>query len=262
MKKYFSILLILIMVFSLCACNSDVVSEEVVTTIKFSQSNDELKNLDGKQVKINGFMSLLSPLDGKLVYLMNMPFQNCPYCVPNTNTLANTIAVQGENIEFTQQPVEIVGKLVFGEFVDGYGYEYPYRIEDATIKILDEKTISEQMRVYYTLSENDYIGEIYTALSNLDMVAYHKEYQIPAEEFDSMGEIPFDRYQEIHDTVTKLNTNGEYNDFIELLNKTKSVMNDVNASIVAKEHDKFATYQKSVDELFQNFFDFISKYEM
>lgn len=260
MKRILSILLLLCLVVSLCACSSNTQSEGA-TQIKFSQTIEELRSLDGKQIKINGFMSLLSPLNGELIYLMNIPFQSCPYCIPNTNTLSNTIAVVGKNIEFTQRPVQITGTLVFGEFFDDYGYEYSYRIENAEIAVLDEKEISEKMRVYYTLSDEDYISDVYVALMNLDQVIYHKEYGLPPETFDESGAIPFERYKEICDTVNSLNANGEYNDFLTLLNGTKTLLDNVNTELANRNYEAYPTFKEDVDKLYEQFSEFITKYE-
>ena len=112
MKRIICLFFAIAMIFSLVACsgNEELPDTGEPYTIKFSQ-NDNLRKYDGKQVEIKGFMSLLSPLDGKLIYLMNMPLQNCPYCIPNSNQLTNTITVIGENIEFTPNPVTYCHRL-------------------------------------------------------------------------------------------------------------------------------------------------------
>ena len=260
MKKVFSLLLVFVLLFSLCACGSNT-DNGAPTKIRFSQSLEELKALDGKKVEINGFMSMLSPLNGELIYLMNIPMQSCPCCVPNTTTLSNTIAVKGKNIEYTSKPVKITGTINFDNYTDDYGYNYEYRINDATITVLDETELSEKMKIYYTLTENDYLGEIYNVCSFIDQVAYHNDYEIPVEEIINYGEIPFDKYQEILDSITSINKNGEYDEFIALLNKTETTRQDVNKVILAKESDKFESFQTVSGELYEMFTAFINKYE-
>ena len=262
MKKLLTLVLSLIMIFSLCACSDkNEQNEETTTKIKFSQSVEELKNLDGKKVEINGFMSLLSPLNGELIYLMNIPFQSCPYCLPNTNTLSNTIAVKGTDIEFTSQPVKITGTLRFANYVDAYGYEYGYRIEDAEIVELNAEEVSETMRVYYTLAENSYIEEVYAVMSYIDQVACYQDYGYEVTDFDSFGTIPFPAYSSIHKVVTSLNTNGEYNDYLAMLELTKETVDKVNASLEAKDYEHYNDYKETSAQLFAMFNDFINKYE-
>lgn len=261
MKKILSLFLIVTLLFSLCACGANNNDNSEPTKIKFSQSLDELKTLDGKKVEINGFMSMLSPLNGELIYLMNIPMQNCPFCIPNTTTLSNTIAVKGKNIEYTSKPVKITGIINFDNYTDDYGYNYEYRINDAVITVLDETELSETMKIYYTVTENDYIGEIYNVCLFIDEVAYYEDYDLTIEDILEFGEIPFDRYNEIFDTITSLNKNGEYNEFLELLNKVENTRQEINKTILAKEADKFVNYQTISGELYETFTNFINKYE-
>lgn len=262
MKKILSLLLVLILMFSLVACSNDEPEKtNEIPRIRFSQSVDELKQYDGQTVKINGFMSLLSPINGSLIYLMNIPFQACPYCLPNTTELSNTIAIKGEDIKFTSLPVEITGTLVFGNFSDSYGYEYTYRIENAKIKELDEKEISEKIKVYYTVAQDDTLGTIYMVIDCIAQVAYYEDVGINPEDFKEYGDIPFDNYADIKKTVEKLNTNGEYDAFLSLLNKTEETRNKVNADLQANNIEAYKSYTTVADELFEAFNEFVNQYE-
>ena len=104
-----------------------------------------------KECKNGSFFAQSSPLDGSMVYLMNMPYQNCVYCLPNINQLINTMAVYpkaGKKFDFTDLPVEIVGKIKFENITDEMGYSYEYRIVDAEVKIADVKDLSEDVKIY------------------------------------------------------------------------------------------------------------------
>ena len=70
-----------------------------VTELSFAKANsiEEIEELDGKKVAIIGYMSTLSPINGEFMYLMNMPYQSCPFCVPNTTQLSNTLAVYSKD---------------------------------------------------------------------------------------------------------------------------------------------------------------------
>ena len=56
--------------------------QKEVTKLSFKSAAeyDYLKTLDGTMVTINGYMATSSPVDGSFMFLMNMPYQNCPFC--------------------------------------------------------------------------------------------------------------------------------------------------------------------------------------
>ena len=104
-----------------------------ITSLSFksASSYDYLKTLDGQWVTINGYIATSSPVDGSFIFLMNLPYQSCPFCVPNTSELSNTIEVypaDGEDFtNFTNQAIKVLGKLDVAPnkdepFTDRYGY--------------------------------------------------------------------------------------------------------------------------------------------
>ena len=114
--------------------------DAIKLSFKAAAGYDYLKTLNGKTVTINGYMATSSPVDGSFMFLMNLPYQSCPFCVPNTSQLSNTMEVYpkgGDSFAFTNQAIKIVGKLVVAEkedepFEDMYGYKFNYKIVDAT----------------------------------------------------------------------------------------------------------------------------------
>ena len=73
---------ILIFMITVCmiVCTGCGTNGDEVTKLKFKNTNSDsyINSLDGKMVSITGYLSTLSPLDGKFAYLMNMPYQSCP----------------------------------------------------------------------------------------------------------------------------------------------------------------------------------------
>ena len=71
---------------ALAGCGNQT-SGDGVTKLSFKAASgyDYLKSLDGTQVSINGYMATSSPVDGSFMFLMNLPYQSCPFCVPNTS---------------------------------------------------------------------------------------------------------------------------------------------------------------------------------
>lgn len=130
-----------------------------------TQSISDMEKLDGKQVSIIGYMSTMSPVSGQFMYLMNLPYQNCPFCVPNTTQLSNTMAVYAKDtkgFEFTDRAIQVTGTLEFGEYTDEFGYKYNYRIKDATYSILDTTDMSEELRLWQQLASTSVLTDIYT----------------------------------------------------------------------------------------------------
>ena len=50
-----------------------------------------LKEINGKTVKINGYMSLASPTDGCFIYLVDAPYVDVPFTYDNSEMLVDTI---------------------------------------------------------------------------------------------------------------------------------------------------------------------------
>lgn len=145
-----------------------------------SASLDTLKTLDGKPVTLTGYMATLSPLSGEYIYLMNLPYQSCPFCVPNTQQLANTMAVyapKGASFSYTDRPVRITGRMELGEFSDEYGYSYNYRIVDAELEAVDLSTLSADYALYQSLAEDGAIADVNGMFDYLLFICQWTEYQ-------------------------------------------------------------------------------------
>lgn len=176
-KRCLSLLLIcLLLLPTLVGCDKDGVK-----MLSFAQTHSlkELNRYDGKRVSIVGYMSTLSPLSGEFMYLMNLPYQSCPYCVPNTNQLSNTIAVyakSADGFKFTDRAILVEGTLEFGLFEDEFGYEYYYRIADATYSILDTEDMSEELKLWQQLASTDVIADVYEMLDYVDFLCRWPSY--------------------------------------------------------------------------------------
>lgn len=152
----------------LCAAGCDE-GESVRLSFKSAASYDYLKTLNGKTVTINGYMATSSPVDGSFMFLMNLPYQSCPFCVPNTSQLSNTMEVypkKGDSFDYTTQAIKIVGKLVVAEdenqpFTDMYGYQFNFKIVDATYTILSAADLSADLALWQKIAESEVITDIY-----------------------------------------------------------------------------------------------------
>ena len=165
---------------TLTGCGKEADSGEP-TALSFADATAvaTLKSLDGKPVTITGYMATLSPLDGEYIYLMNLPYQSCPFCVPNTTQLANTMAVyaaDGTRFEFTDRPVRITGTLRVADKVDGYGYAYSYYIDGARYETVDLSGVSREYSLYQSLAEDGVIADVNAMFDYLMFVCQWTEY--------------------------------------------------------------------------------------
>ena len=167
-------LLLAIMTSSFVACDkNDPIDPngENVTKLSFKAASgyDYLKTLDGTLVTISGYMATSSPVDGSFMFLMNLPYQSCPFCVPNTSQLSNTMEIypkKGESFSYTTQAIQVVGTLEVSEsedkpFTDMYGYEFCCKIVDATYTIIKAEDLSEDMALWQKIANTDVVNDIY-----------------------------------------------------------------------------------------------------
>jgi len=180
-KRIVAAIIVMLMIL-LTGCGEKEQTEEKAALLSFSDSVsvERMQELDGKQVTIIGYMATLSPISGKFMYLMNMPYQSCPFCLPNTNQLTNTMAVyapEGDTFEFTDQAIQVTGTLVNDEVVDEFGYSYNYRIKDARYEVVDLSTVSEEFVLWQAIATDGVINEIFDMFDYLYFLSHWTEYQ-------------------------------------------------------------------------------------
>jgi len=180
MNKFIKIILTVFLMFTLCGCSNekttdtskDKSSDFVKLSFKDALSYKYLKTIDNKTVQITGYMATTSPVDGSFIFLMNLPYQSCPFCKPNTSELSNTMEVypkNGKQFEYTEMAITITGTLVVSEseekpFTDLYGYEFNFKIVDASYRILDESEISDEVSLWQQVASSSLINDVYSML--------------------------------------------------------------------------------------------------
>lgn len=150
-------------------CKEGKSGEATKLSFQAASGYDYLKTLNGTQVTISGYMATSSPVDGSFLFLMNLPYQSCPFCVPNTSQLSNTVEVypqKGESFGFTNQAIQVTGTLEVAPsedrpFTDLYGYEFNYKIVDASYTIIRADELSEDMALWQKIAETDVVNDIY-----------------------------------------------------------------------------------------------------
>ncbi len=190
-RSLFLILLTLSLMLSLCACTSEEdasSSSSGITNLSFKDASgyDYLKSLDGETVTINGYMATSSPVDGSFLFLMNLPYQSCPFCVPNTSQLSNTMEVypkEGESFTYTNQAIKITGTLAVAPsesepFTDSYGYEFSFKIVDASYSIIKAEELSSDLALWQKIAESDVISNIYSMYDYVNFVCSWNTYYV------------------------------------------------------------------------------------
>ena len=163
---------------ALTGCGSSAGQEATKLSFKSAASYDYLKELNGRQVSINGYLATSSPADGSFIFLMNLPYQSCPFCKPNTAQLSNTMEVypkSGKKFDYTTQAVKVVGTLQVAEnenkpFTDLYGYEFNFKIVDAEFTIIKDSELTAEIALWQKIADSGVINEIYAMYDYLNFV--------------------------------------------------------------------------------------------
>ena len=165
-------------------CGPSAAREATKLSFKSAASYDYLKSLSGRQVAINGYLATSSPADGSFIFLMNLPYQSCPFCKPNTSQLSNTMEVypkSGKKFDYTTQAVKAVGTLQVAEnegqpFTDLYGYEFNFKIVDAEYTILSASEMTAEIALWQKIANSGIINEIYAMYDYLNFVTCWPSY--------------------------------------------------------------------------------------
>ncbi len=185
-NKYIAVIVLVCMLAGLASCGPEKTGDAVSLSFKQAAGYDYLKSINGKTVSINGYMATSSPADGSFIFLMNMPFQSCPFCVPNTSQLTNTMEVypkKGDKFDYTMQAIRVIGRLVVAEdtskpFTDQYGYQFSFKIEDASYKILKDTDLSAEMQIWQDLSSSGLINDLYNMYNYVNFLCKWPTYKV------------------------------------------------------------------------------------
>ena len=210
-----ALIVLLCMLTGLASCNEKETGDAVKLSFRQAAGYDYLKSIDGKTISINGYMATSSPADGSFIFLMNMPFQSCPFCVPNTSQLANTMEVypkKGDKFDYTQQAICVTGRLVVAEdtskpFTDQYGYEFVFKIEDASYRILKDTDLSAEMQIWQDLSSSGLINDIYSMYNYVNFLCKWPSYKVNSYTDKNGNKVP-GYYLYASDALRFLETDG------------------------------------------------------
>lgn len=257
--KIACLLLALLFAFPIVGCGG----EGIKLSFKSASTYDYLKTIDGKKVTINGYMATSSPVDGSFIFLMNMPYQSCPFCVPNTSQLSNTLEVypkKGKKFDYTTQAIKVTGKLVVAPsedefFTDSYGYEFNFKIVDATYSILKADEISGELALWQEIADSGIVSDIDKMYNYVNFVCAWNTYCIKSYT-NAEGELVKGYYLYPSDALNFLTKEGaQYNYgykegyFDSLVEKIESIDKVKLKSLVENVRKAEALANKALNEL-------------
>lgn len=134
--------------------------------------SDSIRELDGEIVRIKEFMAEQSPVDNSFIYLVNKPYTVCPFCVIYDNTKLEVISIymgNGSGIEYTNQPVEVTGRLEVQPKTDIFNYTTQFRIYADRILELDNSKIDREVMAYFNqMNQKKIIAALQIAYVNIN----------------------------------------------------------------------------------------------
>lgn len=250
-------------------------------TIKFSELytmasgektvSEKIKALDGKKVKIRGFMAEQSPVDESFIYFVNAPFTVCPFCVITDSTKLEVLTVYMANksrIKYTTEPVEITGTIEVAEKADEvFGEVTQFRIYADKINILkDDGTDKEVVSYFNQMNEQYAIALINIAYVNIEDILFTKMIEdvtiSDAEKYEFFKNRYYSEYvtegivvlEDMARTLRKINPtnpkiNNIHSEFIKLFEDEAQILKGIDS--LCSQMDSYET-EEDISEFLQN----------
>lgn len=245
--------------------NADRIMSDGSYQIRFSDlvSIKELKEYNNKTVTAIGYLSPITSYDGSFGYLMNLPYQTCPYCVPSDTKITNTIAIfakKDKKIEFTEAAIMVRGTLKIEPYTDSYGYSYTYRIINATIEEADTSELGTKITLYNKLAEKEILTNLMDVLYTVDENVYYDEYTANGAKYDRKI-VNLSKLEEVINNLKSFNQE-DVSILVNVSNKLKEIATDTNKLIEEKNYEKILEYKEETLQLFYDIGDWMKVYEL
>ena len=263
-KRILAMFIAGIILLSLFGCGGTKKTDQVTKlSFKAASGYEYLKTLDGTQVTISGYMATSSPVDGSFMFLMNLPYQSCPFCVPNTSQLSNTMEVysrKNEPFGYTNQAIQVTGTLKVADsadkpFTDKFGYEFNYKIVDASYTVIQAEELSADMALWQKIAETDVVNDIYNMYDYVNFLCAWNTYFVNSGTDENGNEIPgYYLYAADAERFIKIDGaqyNYGYQDgyFDRIVSKIESVDPAAFSDLVANVRGAEALAQRALSEL-------------
>lgn len=245
--------------------NSEKIISSGTYQIKFSDlvSLDDLKEYKNKEVTAIGYLSPITSYDGSFGYLMNLPYQTCPYCIPSDTKITNTISIfakSGQKIEFTEAAVMVRGTLKLEPYTDAYGYSYNYRLVDVKIEKADTSELGEKIALYNKLAEKEILTNLMAMLYAVDDNVFYDEYTANGATYERQVVDT----SKIDTILTNLEDFKEQDISIlkEVAEELKNIATDTNELIQKENYEKVLEYKERTLNLFYRIGEWMRLYQL
>lgn len=245
--------------------NSEKIISSGTYQIKFSDlvSLDDLKEYNNKEVTAIGYLSPITSYDGSFGYLMNLPYQTCPYCIPSDTKITNTISIfakSGQKIEFTEAAVMVRGTLKLEPYTDAYGYSYNYRLVDVKIEKADTSELGEKIALYNKIAEKEILTNLMAMLYAVDDNVFYDEYTANGATYERQVVDT----SKIDTILTNLEDFKEQDISIlkEVAEELKNIATDTNELIQKENYEKVLEYKERTLNLFYRIGEWMRLYQL
>ncbi|MBQ9805625.1 MAG: hypothetical protein IJW49_03860 [Clostridia bacterium] len=166
----------------------------------------------------------------------------------------------GEKFDYTAQAIKVVGKLEVAPdpnqpFTDEYGYQFNFKIVDASYTVISAEDLSEDLALWQKLAESDVINDIYKMYDYVNFLCAWDTYFVNSYE-NEKGETVPGYYLHAEDAKYYLYTDGAqwnygYKEgyFEGLRNKIRAVDPNAFADLIANIDRAEALAKRSLGEL-------------
>lgn len=245
--------------------NADRIMSDGSYQIRFSDlvSLSDLKEYNNKTVTAIGYLSPITSYDGSFGYLMNLPYQTCPYCMPSDTKITNTIAIfakSGKKIEFTEAAIIVRGTLKLETYTDEYGYSYNYRIIDATIEEADTSELGDKITLYNKLAEKEILTKLMETLYAVDNNVYYDEYTANGAKYNREV-VDLTNLEKVIKNLEEFDSE-DVSILVDISTKLKEIAIDTNKLIEQKDYTKILEYKERTLQLFYDMNNWMSIYEL
>lgn len=245
--------------------NADRIMSDGSYQIRFSDlvSLSDLEEYNNKTVTAIGYLSPITSYDGSFGYLMNLPYQTCPYCMPSDTKITNTISIfapKGKKIDFTEAAIMVRGTLKLEPYTDSYGYSYNYRIVDVTIEEVDTSELGEKITLYNKLAEKEILTNLIETLYAVDNNVYYDEYISQGATYDR-AIVDLTNLEKVINNLKEFNPQ-DVSILINTSTKLKEIAEDTNKLIEQKNYTKIIEYKERTLQLFYDLNNWMSVYEL
>lgn len=233
-----------------------------VKEISFSQltSMEDIENLDGKKVKILGYMSPVSPYGYSYMYLTSSPYSTDIFNEGEYTSIA--VYTAGQAIAYSNHPVYVTGKLVVEDITDSQEMSYSYRIKDAVIENATADQVSDNIKKYFALADDNILNDLNNLFGQVDMLIYFDEYKevgyITEEQLTAIDLTQMDtliqKVQAYNDTT--------YDTIISVLEQLKPIAENLNTLLDEKKYSEFVNQKEQFEELYYEFYYYIGEFSV